>query len=180
VDGSRRFGEALIGQHPALRRYARALVGRQAQADDLVQDCIERALRQSDRLRDPQRLAGWLRSILHNLYIDELRRGRSRGQERDIADYSDDFAVSTPALDRGPFIDFARAMESLTFEHRQVLLLVGLEDMNYREIAAELDVPIGTVMSRLARARERLRSAMEGDENREAKVLPLNVLKAQR
>jgi RNA polymerase sigma-70 factor (ECF subfamily) len=156
------------------------LVGRQAQADDLVQDCIERALRQSDRLREPQRLAGWLRSILHNLYIDELRRGRSRGQEHDISDYSDDFAVSTPPLDRGPFIDFARAMESLTVEHRQVLLLVGLEDMNYREIAAELDIPIGTVMSRLARARERLRSAMEGDENRDANVLPLNVLKVQR
>jgi RNA polymerase sigma-70 factor (ECF subfamily) len=156
------------------------LVGNPAHADDLVQDCIERALRQSDRLREQQRLAGWLRSILHNLYIDELRRGRSRGLERDIADYADDFAVSTPPADRGAVIDFARAMDSLTVEHRQVLLLVGLEDMNYREIATELNIPIGTVMSRLARARERLRGAMEGDENRNATVLPLTALKAQR
>ena len=68
VDGRRRFGEALIGQLPALRRYARALVGNATHADDLVQDCIERALRQSDRLREQQRLAGWLRArapLLH-------------------------------------------------------------------------------------------------------------------
>jgi RNA polymerase sigma-70 factor (ECF subfamily) len=156
------------------------LVGNSAHADDLVQDCIERALRQSDRLREPQRLAGWLRSILHNLYIDELRRGRSCGPERDIADYADDFAVSTPPSDRGTVIDFTRAMDTLTLEHRQVLLLVGLEDMNYREIAAELNIPIGTVMSRLARARERLRSAMEGDLNRNPNVLPLTAVKAQR
>ena len=174
------FGEALIGQLPALRRYARALVGNPAQADDLVQDCIERALRQGDRLRELQRLGGWLRSILHNLYIDDLRRSRSRGPERDISDYADDFAVSTPAADRGTIIDFTRAMDSLTIEHRQVLLLVGLEDMNYREIAAELGIPIGTVMSRLARARERLRCALDGDVHRTATVLPLDARKAQR
>ena len=180
LDGRRKFGEALIGQLPALRRYARALVGNATHADDLVQDCIERALRQSDRLREPQRLGGWLRSILHNLYIDELRRSRSRGPERDIADYSDDFALSTPPADRGTVIDFTRAMNSLTLEHRQVLLLVGIENLNYREIAAELKIPIGTVMSRLARARERLRSALEGDTHRTATVLPLDVRKVQR
>jgi RNA polymerase sigma-70 factor (ECF subfamily) len=179
VNGRQRFGDALIGQLPALRRYARALVGNQAQADDLVQDCIERALRQGDRLREPERLGGWLRSILHNLYIDELRRGRARGPERDIADYTDDFALSTPVSDRGAIIDFVRAMDTLTVEHRQILLLVGLEDMNYREIAAELSIPIGTVMSRLARARERLRGALEGDGHRAATVLPLEVRKAQ-
>jgi RNA polymerase sigma-70 factor (ECF subfamily) len=180
VDGRREFGQALIGQLPALRRYARALVGNTAHADDLVQDCIERALRQKDRLREPQRLGGWLRSILHNLYIDELRRARSRGPERDIDDYSDDYAVSTPPADRGTAIDLTRAMDTLTLEHRQVLLLVGLENLNYREIAAELKIPIGTVMSRLARARERLRSALEGDMHRSATVLPLDVRKAQR
>jgi RNA polymerase sigma-70 factor (ECF subfamily) len=127
-----------------------------------------------------QRLGGWLRSILHNLYIDELRRARSRGPERDIADHVDDFALSTPPSDRGTMIDFTRAMDSLTIEHRQILLLVGLEDMNYREIATELEIPIGTVMSRLARARERLRGALEGDPHRTATVLPLDVRKAQR
>jgi RNA polymerase sigma-70 factor (ECF subfamily) len=180
VDARQQFGEALIGQLPGLRRYARALIGNFAQADDLVQDCIERALRQGDRLREPQRLAGWLRSILHNLYIDEIRRRRARGTEKDIADHIDDFAVSSPPADGGAAIDFVRAMNSLSTEHRQVLLLVGLEDMNYREIASELDIPIGTVMSRLARARERLRSALDEGGSRNANVLPLNTRKVQR
>jgi RNA polymerase sigma-70 factor (ECF subfamily) len=152
----------LIAQLPALRRYALALVRNPAFADDLVQDCIERALRQSDRLMDAKKIAGWLRSILHNLYIDELRRRRGRGKEEDISELSDDFALSVPANDRGEFRDLVAAMGSLNVEHRQILLLVGLEGMNYREIASELDIPIGTVMSRLARAREKLRAAMEG------------------
>lgn len=160
------FGKALIAQLPALRRYARALVGNSALADDLVQDCIERALRQWEGLREVQRLPGWLRSILHNLYIDELRRGRTRGHEREITELADDVALSAPAHDGTVAIDFVRAMDTLSVEHRQVLLLVGLEDMNYREIAAELGIPIGTVMSRLARGRERLRSALEGDTSR--------------
>jgi RNA polymerase sigma-70 factor (ECF subfamily) len=157
----RQFANDLIAQLPALRRYAIALVGNPAQADDLVQDCIERALRRPEALRDKQRLLAWLRSILHNLYIDELRRRRSRGREEDIADLSDHLSLSVPARDRSGLRDLAAAMATLNVEHRQILLLVGLEGLNYRELADELDVPMGTVMSRLARAREKLRSAME-------------------
>lgn len=162
IGTDRRFADALISQLPALRRYASALVGNPAFADDLVQDCIERALRRSEGLRDERRLAGWLRSILHNLYIDELRRRRSRGREEDITELSDDFALSVPADDRADFRDLVAAMTTLNVEHRQILLLVGLEGLNYREIADELAIPLGTVMSRLARAREKLRNAMEG------------------
>jgi RNA polymerase sigma-70 factor (ECF subfamily) len=140
-----------------------ALVGNAAGADDLVQDCIERALRQQEGLRDRERLAGWLRSILHNLYIDELRRRRSRGVEEDIANLIDDGALSVPARDAGVYRDFVAAMGALSVEHRQILLLVGLEGLNYREISQELNIPMGTVMSRLARARERLRAALEDD-----------------
>jgi RNA polymerase sigma-70 factor, ECF subfamily len=172
VAGSRResFGNALITQLPALRRYARALVGGSALADDLVQDCIERALRQWEGLRDGQRLASWLRSILHNLYVDELRRNRTRGHELEIAELADELSFSTPAHDGTMAFEFVRAMDSLSVEHRQVLLLVGLEDMNYREIASELGIPIGTVMSRLARGRERLRSALEGERRQRGAV----------
>jgi len=171
VVGSNRewFGKALIAQLPALRRYARALVGNSALGDDLVQDTIERALRQWEGLRETRRLAGWLRSILHNLYIDELRRGRTRGSEQEISELADDLALSSPASDGTTAIDFMRAMASLSVEHRQVLLLVGIENKNYRDIAEELGIPIGTVMSRLARGRERLRGALEG-EGREARV----------
>jgi RNA polymerase sigma-70 factor (ECF subfamily) len=166
VVGSKRewFGKALIAQLPALRRYARALVGSTALADDLVQDTIERALRQWEGLREVQRLAGWLRSILHNLYVDELRRSRTRGHDQEITELADDAGLSIPANDGTTGIDFVRAISSLSVEHRQVLLLVGIEDKTYRDIADELGIPIGTVMSRLARGRERLRSALEGQK----------------
>lgn len=155
------FSRALIAQLPALRRYAAALSGSMTAGDDLVQDCLERALRQSDRLREREKLGGWLRSILHNLYIDELRRRRHRGIEEDITEMSDDFAISVPPADRAPLHEFTAAMNGLTAEHRQILLLVGLEGMSYAQIAKELAIPIGTVMSRLARARERLRHALD-------------------
>ena len=160
------FGKALIAQLPALRRYSRALTGNQALADDLVQDTIERALRQWEGLREINRLASWLRSILHNLYIDEIRGSRTRGHEQEVSELADDLALSTPAHDRSTALDFVRAIDTLSVEHRQVLLLIGLENMNYRDIADELGIPIGTVMSRLARGRERLRSALEGQRSR--------------
>jgi RNA polymerase sigma-70 factor (ECF subfamily) len=158
----RQFANALIAQLPALRRYAMALVGNAAFADDLMQDCLERALRRSADLRDGSRLAPWLRSILHNLYIDEVRRRRSRGIEEDVSELSDDLALSVAAGDRSEFQALVAAMATLNVEHRQILLLVALEGLNYRELAEELAIPLGTVMSRLARAREKLRAAIEG------------------
>lgn len=153
------FAAALTAQVPALRRYAIALVRDVAAADDLVQDCIERALRQARKLEDIQKLGGWLRVILHNLHVDELRRRRRQGHPVDLIDAES--ALVSPARDHAAVIDFDRAMGTLSFEHRQVLLLVGLEGLNYREVAEELNIPIGTVMSRLARGREKLREAME-------------------
>jgi RNA polymerase sigma-70 factor, ECF subfamily len=173
MTGHEDFVKALVAQLPGLRRYAMALAGNAAFADDLVQDSIEKALRQSGQLRELQLLPRWLRRILHNLYVDELRRRRGKGLQQDIMDFADHPELSVPANDGGGGRDFVRAMNALNFEHRQILLLVGLEDMSYREIAEELDVPIGTVMSRLARARERLRSLMESGAN----VAPLPVVK---
>lgn len=158
----REFGTALAAQLPALRRYAAALCGGLATGDDLVQDCIERALRQRHTLEDPARLGGWLRRILHNLHIDAIRRGRGQGTRVDLATLEDAITFSTPAADAGTARDFARAMNSLSVEHRQILLLAGAEGLSYREIAEELGVAMGTVMSRLARARALLRERMEG------------------
>src|SRR5665213_864647 len=174
-DPRAQFNEALIAQLPALRRYAAALSGSIAAGDDLVQDCIERALKQSDQLRDQGKIASWLRSIVHNLFMDELRRRRSRGVEEDIAGLTNNFALSAPAADRAEFHEFAAAMDTLGAEHRQILLLVGLEGLSYREIADELCIPIGTVMSRLARARARLRHALENDGGtRETEITTLS------
>jgi RNA polymerase sigma-70 factor (ECF subfamily) len=158
------FKKALIEHLPKLRSYAIALTGSVSAADDLVQDCVERALKQADTLQDANRIGGWLRSILLNLYRDFVRLQRSRGMGVDIAQVDNDLALSAPASDRGSIIDFMRALNGLSIEHRQILLLVGLEGLDYREIANELGVPIGTVMSRLARARERLRMALEKGE----------------
>ena len=155
------FAAALIAHVPRLRSYATALVGNVSSADDLVQDCMERALKRADTLQDPKRMAGWLRSILLNLYLDMVRLQRSRGMGIDLAQFDNDLALSTPPADRGATIDFTRALNGLSIEHRQILLLVGLEGLSYREVAEELGLPIGTIMSRLARARERLRTALE-------------------
>ena len=91
-----------------------------------------------------------------------LRRARRRGTTIGIDALADDLALSAPPEDRNQIRDFVRAMASLSEDHRQILLLVSLEGLTYREIAELLEVPIGTVMSRLARARERLRTALEG------------------
>jgi RNA polymerase sigma-70 factor (ECF subfamily) len=83
----------------------------------------------------------------------------------ELSELDNNLALSTPPADRGATIDFVRALNSLSVEHRQILLLVGLEGLNYREISDELGIPMGTVMSRLARARERLRDALEGGKS---------------
>jgi len=165
------FQAALIASLPRLRRYATALAGSAGAADDLVQDCIERALRRSETLRDPQRIGGWLRSILHNLHMDELRRGRNLANGVEISDLEN--RLSSPQVDRAVSIDFVKGFDTLSVEHKQILLLVGLEGLNYREIGEELNIPIGTVMSRLARARERLRDALER-ETKPASVTQLD------
>jgi RNA polymerase sigma-70 factor (ECF subfamily) len=174
------FATALIAHLPGLRRYATALAGSVNAADDLVQDCIERALTRWESLRDPQRMAGWLRSILYNLHMDEVRRRRSQGIGTDLTQMDNDTALSAPPEDRGMTIDFMRAFKQLSAEHRQILLLVGLEGLKYRQISTELDIPIGTVMSRLARAREQLRDALEEEAILPAAALPASGGRAER
>jgi RNA polymerase sigma-70 factor (ECF subfamily) len=153
---------AIAAHVPRLRRYATALVGTRHDADDLVQDCVEKALANRHALRDPSKLGGWLMSILHNLHVSGLRGRHRRGAEVPVEDLADDLALSAPPADRGAVRDFVRAFGGLTEEHRTVLLLTGLEGLSYREVAEVLELPIGTVMSRLARARERLRVLLDG------------------
>jgi RNA polymerase sigma-70 factor (ECF subfamily) len=117
-------------------------------------------------------LPPWLRRILHNRYIDLIRRSRTLGIQQDIMELADHLEMSAPAPDRVLIHDFLKAVNALSVEHRQILLLVGLEDLSYREIADELNIPIGTVMSRLARARDRIRELMEGDATQKVVVFP--------
>lgn len=150
--------QQIVALIPRLRRYARALTGERARADDLVQDTLERAWTKLHLYRAGTDLRAWLFTVMHNVYVNQVRAARNTVE----FDESQLEAVAPPQSDRLDVRDLERALHRLPIEQRQVLLLVALEDMSYDEAARTLGVPIGTVMSRLSRARERLRALMHG------------------
>jgi RNA polymerase sigma-70 factor (ECF subfamily) len=144
---------------PRLRRYARALVGERHAADDLVQDTLERALNKFHLWRPGSDLRAWLFAIMHNVFVNQLRARGARPEEP--LDESFDIAAAA-AGDRLEVRDLDTALARLPVEQREVVLLVGLEELSYAEAARALGIPIGTVMSRLFRGRERLRALLAG------------------
>ena len=150
------IGAELPALLPRLRRYAIALCQSPALADDLVQSACERALANPDLWTPGTRLDAWLFRIVRNIWIDGCRRARLEAQVRLSGAEALTCDGEREALGRIEFIEIAAKMESLSWEQREVLLLVCVDDMSYREVANLLNVPIGTVMSRLARARKRL------------------------
>jgi len=155
--------DGLIEQHiPRLRRYARALAGDRAAADDLVQDTLERALSRFHLWRQGSDLRAWLFTIMHNIFVNQARSRARRYHEALETEPAAD-AVRAPEPDWLELRDIARALSRLPQEQRVVVLLVGLEQFTYDEAAQVLGVPIGTVMSRLSRGRERLRALLGGD-----------------
>ena len=146
----------LEAQIPGLRRYARALCGDAAQADDLVQDCLERAVSRWASWRRQAELRFWLFAILRNLWLDEVRRRGVHPELVDIDDHPEGLAVP-PAQGQSLAVrDLAAALLLLAPEQREAVLLVGLEGMSYAQVAEVTGVPVGTVMSRLKRGRDRL------------------------
>ena len=143
---------------PNLRRYARALVGDRDGADDLVQDTLERAVRKFHLWR-PGDLRAWLFSIMHNVFVNQLK-ARKIPPEVEIDENA--IAAPIPTVTSVDVIDLQRALLCLAPEQREVVLLVALEDMTYADVSRSLGIPIGTVMSRLSRAREKLRAMMLG------------------
>ena len=154
--------ELLIGAHiPHLRRYARALTGDVTRADDLVQDTLERAWIKFHLWQPALDLRPWLFTIMHNVYVNQVRAGARRQH----ASLSDDqaHALSTRAnqTDLLEVSELARCLECLPLEQREVLLLVTLECLDYGQVGRILSIPVGTVTSRLARARTRLRALLD-------------------
>ncbi len=145
---------------PRLRRYARALTGDASAADDLVQDALERALVKRALWREGTDLRAWLFTVMHNVFVNQVRSAAARRTQP----MDDEMAeLPSPAhADRLEIRDLDVALQALPDEQRTVVLLVGLEQMTYDEAALVLEVPIGTVMSRLSRGRERLRRLMQG------------------
>lgn len=144
---------------PALRRYARALTGDAWAADDLVQDTLERACAKWSLWRSGSDLRAWLFAIMHNVWINQLRQAGRRTLV-DIEDAAGELQACE--AEPGLLIDLQRCLLQLPAEQRAVLLLSALEDFSYQDIAKMLEVPVGTVMSRLSRARTRLAELMDG------------------
>jgi RNA polymerase sigma factor (sigma-70 family) len=149
---------------PRLRRYARSLVRDSNNADDLVQDCLERAVSRWHQRRDED-ARSWVFSILHNIAIDYLRQKQRRGRHLAIDNAAEESALAyaPPQEDAVRHAELVRAMGTLPEDQRAVILLVSIESLSYAEAAEVLKVPVGTVMSRLARGRERLRRSLEGE-----------------
>jgi RNA polymerase sigma-70 factor (ECF subfamily) len=145
---------------PRLRRYARALTRDVCAADDLVQDCLARALGKLHLWQVGTDLRAWLFTILHNQYVNQVRRAVREGAPVGLSE-TEPMLIQPPQQGkRLELRDLDRAIAKLPQEQRTVILLVGLEGMRYEEVAAILDVPVGTVRSRLSRGREALRRLM--------------------
>ncbi len=151
--------QGLVDLIPRLRRYARALVGERAAADDLVQDTLERAWSKLHLYRRGTDLRAWLFTVMHNVHVNKLRAARPTDP---LDDGMLELAQRAPQGDALLVRDLDRAVARLPADQRAVLLLVTLEEMSYEEVARTLGIPIGTVMSRLSRAREKLRAMMLG------------------
>lgn len=152
----------LTSQLPSLRRYARALTGNTWAADDLVQDTLERACDKWRLWAPGSDLRAWLFTLMHNLYLNQQRpQANAPRAVVDVDDLQND--LHAPAAGTDTRIDLQRCLLLLPADQRAVLLLVTLEDMAYEDVARVLAIPIGTVMSRLSRARARLRELMEGN-----------------
>ena len=144
---------------PRLRRYARALTGERGAADDLVQDTLERAWIKLHLWRHGSDLRAWLFTIMHNVHVNQVR-SRAANSTVPLDDEIADAPVRATQFDMLEVRDIDTALRRLPVEQLEVLLLVALERMSYDEAARTLGIPIGTVMSRLARARDRLRALL--------------------
>lgn len=150
-------GERIIPHLPGLRRYARLLTGDPHRADDLVQDTLLRACAKWTLWQPDSDLRAWLFTVMHNVFINQVRAAAPETVSIDDVD--------PPAreADVGLGLDLERALGALPADQREVLLMAAVEDLSYQEIARIIDIPAGTVMSRLSRARRRLRAIMEGE-----------------
>lgn len=154
--------QEIVSLLPRLRRFARNLTRNPHDADDIVQIAVERALARSSQWRSDARLDSWVFKIIRNAWIDELR-SRSRREETNLPEESGADAVAAVVENQTDSLSIRAAMARLPEEQRLAVSLVLVEGLSYREAAEVLDVPVGTLTSRLARGREALRAALGSD-----------------
>ncbi len=157
--------QAICDLIPAVTRFTRAMVGDSATADDVVQDALAKALRSRHQYQQGTNPRAWLFSISRTVFIDHIRSAKRRGQMVDLDLVSDQVSVAPRQETPLHLRDFERSFRRLSFDHQQVLVLIGLEELSYEDAAATLEVSLGTVKSRLSRAREALRGEMSKAEH---------------
>lgn len=158
----------LLAAIPRLRRYARVLTGDGVRADDLVQETLARAWEKRRLWAAGSNLRAWMFTIMHNLFMNQRPAAERDGQNVSIDDTGPSgIAYQLPVRPnqqtRVELLEVLRELERLPTDQREVLMLAAVEEMRYEEIAAVLAIPVGTVMSRLSRAREKLRRAVSGE-----------------
>ncbi len=154
------IGESIVALLPRLRRFARSLSRSQHDADDLVQVAVERAWRGIDQYRPGANLASWMFGIMKNAWIDD-RRARGRRGEVALPDDSGEHPAVAPVDANDALWSMSEAMDKLPEEQRLAIALVLVEGLSYREAAAVLEIPVGTLTSRLARGRTALMALLE-------------------
>ena len=170
--------DALVALIPRLRRYARALTGDRPRADDLVQDTLERAVNKWSLWRPGTDLRAWLFTIMHNVFVNQVRRAARDATPTDPAVLAElELADGSVAETLAQLNSIERCLAMLPEEQREVLLLIALEGMSYDEVAHTLGVPAGTVMSRLSRSRARLALLLDGSAPRGDAAPQLRVVK---
>lgn len=148
---------------PSLRRYASALLGSRQDAADLLHDCLVSALANIKPRMTEHEVRPWLFTILRNRFISDRRRVASRGTTIGLGTADALMPATAPVQEQRLWMhELSRSLAALPKDQREVFLLVTLEGFDYAEVAAMLDIPLGTVMSRLSRARDHLRDSMDG------------------
>ena len=149
------------GESPRLRRFARALTRSADRADDLVQETLMRAIAKAHLWQTGTDIRAWLFTIMHNQHVNMVRRAMRDGANVDIEQMSAALVATTDPTASRQLRELERALSRLSDEHREVILLVGLEGLSYEAAAQILDVPVGTVRSRLSRGRDELRVLLD-------------------
>src|SRR5215469_13289474 len=158
------FHDLVEGEIPRLRRYARALTRNADRADDLVQDTLVRGIAKAHLWQPGTDIRAWLFTIMHNQYVNSIRRAMREQANVDIDQVAATLTATADPTASRQLSELDLALGHLSKGQREVVLLVGLEGMTYDEAAKIMRVPIGTVRSRLGRARESLRLLMGGDQ----------------
>jgi RNA polymerase sigma-70 factor (ECF subfamily) len=158
-----RFENLLVEEIPSLRRYAWALSGESTAVDDLVQECLARAISRRKLWISHQGIRPWLFTILHNIFVNSVRSSSPLSEGNSIENYEDLTTSESDADAMCVLSDFEKSLNRLSLDQREALILVGMEQLSYKDAAKVAGVPVGTIMSRLSRAREQLAEYLNGE-----------------